>query len=444
LFSRANTIDLVGKVVLVGGTSRRLMLSDKILRLLTKTNGVDTKWLLYALRTPHGRAEIQRLATGNQESMRNIGQDRIRQIQIPLAPRPEQQRVVAEIEKQFTRLDAGVEALKRVQVQLKRYRASVLKAACEGRLVPTEAELARREKRDYESADKLLARTLKERRAKWEANQVARLKAAGKAPKDDRWKARYTEPQPSQVQGLPRLPEGWAWASVESLASKVVDGVHKKPDYVQSGVPFVTVRNLTATPGISFENLNYVSEADHAEFSKRANPERGDLLISKDGTLGVTRVIRTDRPFSIFVSVALIKPIMKAMSDYMELALASPQVQRQMVPKGTGLVHIHLEDLREDCIPLAPFAEQLRIVAEVQRRLSIIDEVEAFLDADGLRAERLRHSILKLAFEGKLVPQDPKDEPATALLERIRAQRQVPEAAGHRKKNTNTKPATAA
>ena len=109
--------------------------------------------------------------------------DQIVTYELLLAPRPEQDRIVAEIEKQFTRLDAATAALKRVQANLKRYRASVLKAACEGRLVPTEAKLARKEGRAYEPADKLLQRILRERRARWEADTLAKMQASGKPPK---------------------------------------------------------------------------------------------------------------------------------------------------------------------------------------------------------------------------------------------------------------------
>ncbi len=111
-------------------------------------------------------------------------------------PRAEQDRIVAEIEKQFTRLDAATTALKRVQANLKRYRASVLKAACEGRLVPTEAELARKEGRDYEPADQLLQRILRERRARWEADTLAKMIASGKPPEDDRWKPQVQRASP--------------------------------------------------------------------------------------------------------------------------------------------------------------------------------------------------------------------------------------------------------
>ena len=127
-----------------------------------------------------------------------LTQAALNSIPVPLAPLPEQRRMVAEIEKQFTRLDASVAALKRVQAHLKRYRASVLKAACEGRLVPTEAELARSEGRDYERGDRLLKRVLAERRARWEAQEKRRGKY--KEP---------VAPDTSELPELPELPEGW-------------------------------------------------------------------------------------------------------------------------------------------------------------------------------------------------------------------------------------------
>ncbi len=308
----------------------------------------------------------------------------VKALHLCLPPPDEQQRIVAEIERQFTRLEVGVASLKRVQAALKRYRASVLKAACEGRLVPTEAELARRESRSYEPATTLLGRVLEKRQSSWSG------------------RGKYKEAARPETTHLSRLPEGWMWASVEQLSNKVVDGVHKKPNYVPSGIPFVTVRNLTAGPGISFAKLNYVTEEAHAEFTKRANPESGDILVSKDGTLGVIRVINTDIQFSIFVSVALVKPVMRETSAYLTHALSSPQVQVQMVPKGSGLQHIHLEDLREDCIPVPPLAEQHRIVAEVERRLSVIEELEAMVAANLQRASRLRQAVLFRAFRGQM------------------------------------------
>jgi type I restriction enzyme S subunit len=144
--------------------------------------GLNAAYLAWFLTSPRGKLQLRSMERG--ATKKGLGLDDIRAVKLPIAPLPEQERIVGEIEKQLTRLDSGVAALKRAQAQLKRYRASVLKAACEGRLVSTEAELARREKRDYEPADKLLARILKERRARWEADQLAKMKAAGKLPKE--------------------------------------------------------------------------------------------------------------------------------------------------------------------------------------------------------------------------------------------------------------------
>ena len=156
-------------------------------------------------------------------STRPFAQGTSGDITLPLPPMPEQQRIVEAIDSYLTRLDDAVASLERAQAKLKAYRASVLKAAVEGRLVPTEASLARAEKRDYEPADVLLARILKERRRRWEEAELARLKAAGKTPKDDKWKAKYEEPRlseherslslPRVVLGAPRSSYGRAaWA----------------------------------------------------------------------------------------------------------------------------------------------------------------------------------------------------------------------------------------
>ena len=134
---------------------------------------LDNKYLQYFLNQWEFVSAVTRLNTGDRP---RVNFDQFAEFSFPLPPLPEQRRIVAEIEKQFTRLDASVDGLKRAQANLKRYRASVLKAACEGKLVPTEAELARAEGRDYEPADRLLERILIERRAQWESQEKRRGK----------------------------------------------------------------------------------------------------------------------------------------------------------------------------------------------------------------------------------------------------------------------------
>ncbi len=135
LFSRANTIDLVGACVIARHVTQRVMLSDKILRFQFAVDELKT-WVLHFLRSKSGRAQIEMLASGNQESMRNIGQERIGQIQVPLPPRVELARIVAKVEETHSVLDAAAAELKAACEKLQRYRQSLLKAAFAGQLVP--------------------------------------------------------------------------------------------------------------------------------------------------------------------------------------------------------------------------------------------------------------------------------------------------------------------
>jgi type I restriction enzyme, S subunit len=193
-----------------------------------------------------------------------------------LPPVEEQGRIVGEIEKQYTRLDAAVEALKRVKANLKRYRASVLKAACEGRLVPTEAELAQREGRSYEPASELLKRILAERRARWEADQLAKFSAAGKEPKDDKWKAKYKEPLAPNTANLPKLPEGWTWVSLEQLSWTASYGTSEKCDYEFTGAPVLRIPNIEGGR-IDLSDLKFASTKSALDESDALCP--GDLLV---------------------------------------------------------------------------------------------------------------------------------------------------------------------
>jgi type I restriction enzyme S subunit len=221
----------------------------------------------------------------------------------------------------------------------------------------------------------------------------------------------------------PKLPVSWTWMPVAALASKVADGVHKKPNYVEVGIPFVTVRNLTAGRSIDFGTCRFITKADHDEFSKRAPVDFGDILITKDGTLGVVRAVRTKTKFSIFVSVALVKPVDGSMTDYLELALQAPIVQNQMVGVGSGLQHIHLTDLRKDMIPVAPPEERKEIVRRIEAAFAWLDKVAAEHARATHLLPKLDQGILAKAFRGELVPQDPNDEPASVLLDRIKAER---------------------
>ncbi len=364
-----------------------------------------------------------------------LTQAALNRIPVPVAPLPEQHRIVAETEKQFTRLDASVASLERARANLRRYRASVLKAACEGALVPTEAELARSEGRDYEPAGVLLERVLAERRARWESQEKRRGK--------------YREPSPPDASGMPGLPEGWVWATVGQLVSKSEYGTSVKCTYDAGGLPVLRIPNIVAGE-IDLSDIKYATKTLPIESENALL--KGDILMCRTNgsvsLVGKTAVVRTElEPYHTFASYLL--RFRLADADMLPLwfhIYATSQPGRTFFERNAassaGQNNVSLTLIHGMPIPLPPLAEQRRIVAEVERRLSVIGQSEAAVEASLARAGRLRQSILKQAFSGQLVPQDPDDEPASVLLERIRAEREAAGASVRRKKSVTRPPAT--
>ena len=356
------------------------------------------------------------LATGT--NINNLKREHIEETPIPIPPLAEQQRIVAEIETQFTRLDASVAALRRAQANLKRYRASVLKSACEGRLVPTEAELARSEGRDYEPAGVLLERILSERRARWESQEKRRGK--------------YKEPSAPDASVLPEPPEGWVWATVEQLLARSEYGTSVKCSYEATGLPVLRIPNIVAGE-IDLTDIKYATQP--VNIDSETSLAKGDVLMCRTNgsvrLVGKTAVVHSDlEPYHGFASYLLRFRLMEAefIPKWFHIYSTS-QLGRAFIEKNAassaGQNNVSLSLIHTMPIPLPPLSEQHRIVAEVERRLSVVQQAEATVKASLARAERLRQSILKQAFSGKLVPQDPDDEPASALLERIRAEREA-------------------
>jgi type I restriction enzyme S subunit len=322
-----------------------------------------------------------------------------------------------------------VAALKRIRANLKRYRASVLKAACEGRLVPTEAELARRDGLSYETGGQLLARILKERRARWETDQLAKMQAAGKIPKDDKWKAKYPQPSTPSTSELPELPHGWAWVVTGQIAN-IQGGIQKQPKRTpkNNAFPFLRVANVLRG---SLE----LSEIHHIELFReelrKLRLEVGDLLIvegngsaSEIGRMATWNgAIKDCVHQNHIIRARLLGGVLPGfVTAYWNSREGASRVLAE-ASSTSGLYTLSVAKVGHLPVPLPPLSEQRRIVSEAERRLSTIDELSAIVDTNLKRADRLRQSIRARAFEGKLVPQYPNDEPVTALLEGIRAEK---------------------
>jgi type I restriction enzyme S subunit len=407
-------VGTIGKVAIVPPelTGANITQSSVRIRPGVHANGAFLRWML---KSPLMIRQYDKHRLGTGVPRLNVAH--VRELTCPVAPLNEQRRIVAKLEELHARSRGAREALDAVPPLLEKLRQSILAAAFRGDLTKD----WRAKNKDVEPASVLLERIRVERRKKWEEAELAKMKAKGKAPADDKWKGKYVEPAPADAAGLPELPGGWCWASVEQLATKVVDGVHAKPNYVAEGVPFLTVKNLTAGPGISFEDAKCVTQSDHTEFSKRTDPERGDILISKDGTLGVARLVRTSTVFSIFVSLALVKPVIRDMSEFLEMAFWSPYFQERFKATGSGLLHIHLVDLRGAALPIAPVDEQKIIAVRARELLARVDILAATQVAMRERVGTLERATLASAFRGGLVPQYATDGPAVAMLVRPHA-----------------------
>lgn len=351
----------------------------------------------------------------------NVNAQKMRMLNIPLAPLNEQRRIVDEIEAQFSRLDKWLDVMQKLREQLPRLRASILKAAVEGRLVEQEP--------DDEPAEVLLQRILDERRRRWEEDYLADLEAKGKpAPKDDKWKAKYKEPAPAnldELSDLPNLPKSWIWASLGQLTWQVKDGPHYSPDYAETGIPFISGGNVRPE-GVDFENVKFISQELHEELSRRVKPEIGDILYTKGGTTGIARVNTYDTEFSVWVHVAVLKLVDSVRPFYVQHILNSPfcYTQSQKYTHGVGNQDLGLTRMVNIVMPLAPLNEQQRVIEAIDKYISIIGKLENLIEDNMRRAEQMRQAILKQAFEGRLVEQDPNDEPASELLERIQEERQ--------------------
>ncbi|MDD1745451.1 MAG: restriction endonuclease subunit S, partial [Candidatus Methanoperedens sp.] len=391
----------VGKLGILGIDSA---INQAVCAISTK-NSIDQKFLFWYLSSY--RNELLKARVGGAQP--NISQQIVNDVQIPLSPLPEQRAIVSKIEQLFSDLDNGIENFKKAQAQLKLYRQSVLKAACEGKLVPTEAELARAEGREYEHADVLLARILKERREKWNG------------------KGKYKEAEALETGELPELPEGWCWVNLEQLKSFSLYGPrYSSDDYANDG--YIVLR----TSDISESGKVDVSSAPCLNISKddfsKYKVELGDLLITRTGSLGTLAVFNDNIesiPGAYLIMYRLVMNL--GISWYIFYFLKSPLGQKHLIAGGAGVGRPNLNAPTIEVIPIPfpPHSEQRRIIAEVERRLSVSDKMEATI------AESLRQSILKKAFEGKLLNEReleearkaPDWEPAEKLVERIKAEK---------------------
>lgn len=363
---------------------------------------IDESFVYYYLRAAKQLAEENASGT----TFKEISGSRFARLPIPIAPLPEQQRIVEKIDTLFAELDKGEEALREVQKLLARYRQSVLKAAVTGALTAD----WRAANPPTETGQDLLARILQERRNTWQS------------------RSRYKEPVEPEVGNLPELPEGWVWASVDQLLRRSLANGRSVPD-AEIGYP---VLRLTALKNGMIDLVERKIGAWDEEAASGFKVQQHDILVSRGNgskrLVGLGGIVSAEPDGVAYPDTMIrIAPLLTYVwAPWFIQVWNGPFVRSQIESSAkttAGIYKINQDDIRGFAVPLPPMAEQQAIAATVQERLSQAAVTLVWAETELKRSAALRQSILKDAFSGKLVPQDPSDEPAAKLLERIRAAR---------------------
>lgn len=345
--------------------------------------------------------------------------------EIPLPPTNEQHRIVAKIEELFSELDKGIENLKTARAQLKVYRQALLKHAFEGKLT---AQWRAENHDKLEPADALLKRIQQERAQRYQ-QQLADWEAAGKQGS----KPKAPKPPPpltaEELAELPELPEGWKFESLLNLIMEVADVDHKMPKAQRDGIPYISTKDFFDQEAVNYEMAKRISTDDFENLCKKIKPEYLDLLLSRYGTVGEVRKVSIEGDFQASYSIAIIKTLKNRpeLIDYLKWGIRSEVIQKQIrkYVRATAQPDLGLVHIRQLAIPVPACEEQKQIVDVLEARLSEVDQLELTITTALQQAGALRQSILKKAFAGLLVPQDPHDEPASKLLARIKVERAV-------------------
>jgi type I restriction enzyme S subunit len=400
-----------GRCAVYTGPPGLFMYQKALHRVRSRSSEVYAKYLQALLQ--HYAASGTGFPRASETTIQHLPLEKMLVLPVPLPPAPEQRRIVAAIEEQFTRLDAAVASLQRARANLKRYRAALLRSAVEGRLIIRESKKAVG-RGENDNFSKLPQESL----ACPQTSQSAALGPSRSAGK----RAVNFAISPD----LPQLPATWTWVRLAMIADVRLGKMLSRAAFEPGLRQLAYLRNENVRWG--FVDLTDVKLMGFRESEvERYAVQQGDLLVCEGGEPGRCAIFTgTQRDLMYQKALHRIRPHREiADAHYLQLCLEHYIRSRSLFPRAseTTIQHLPLERIVALPIPLPPLAEQLEIVAEVERRMSGLEQSAAAVEANLKRTERLRQAILKRAFEGKLVPQNPTDEPATALLERIRAER---------------------
>ena len=394
--------------------------------------GITPKFLLYLFRSIE--PEISGKGTGS--TFKAITKSFVEGLRFGLPPLPEQHRIVAKIEELFSELDKGVESLKAARAKLDVYRQAVLKHAFEGKLT---AQWCEENKDKLETPEQLLARIKQEREARYE-QQLKEWKAAvekweegGSSEKKPAKPRKVNELPPlteSELAELPRVSDGWRWVRLGNLDVEISDGPFgsnlKGSDYVGNGIRVIRLENIG---DLEFHNekASYITLKKYKTISKHT-VTAGDVIVSSfvaNGTRAVVLPDHIERAVNKADCFCIRRYGENLLNSYIAMFLVTRCASRQLGAQVHGATRprINTTQLKKCAVPLISRNEQEQIVSELEEKLTLIAQLETDIEASLQKAATLRSSVLRKAFSGQLVPQDPDDEPASILLERIRTEK---------------------
>lgn len=407
LISIANSAELVGKVSFISSLPTTATLGAFIVALRVASPDARARFLYYQLAWSKIQSFIRSLASTT-TNISNVSTTKIAKVPLILPPSSEQERIADKIDELFSDIDKGETLLDHVRRNLDRYRASLLKAAVTGSLTAP----WRGKNRAIEPASELLRRLLTERR-RWEQEQLAKYEQTGKPPPKG-WKERYKEPAPPDTTALPVLPEGWCWATIEQcITEPICNGISIKGSLEPPGVPALRLNAMTES-GFNYNEVRYIPIDDRT--SKDLAVCEGDFFVSRgNGSIRlVGRGTLAQAPPRLVVFPDTMMRV--RLHDLMRQSgwipaiwpssLIRGQIERR-VKTTAGIWKISQPQLSSICIPLPPPNEQRELVRLLTAFVDCVERLIELIRCNELRGMSLRQSILKQAFEGKLVPQDP-------------------------------------
>lgn len=394
-----------------------------------KSQAIDSKYLYNFLL--NRRQKLISQGTGGAQP--NISQTILKKLVIPIAPLPIQRAIVTKIENLFASLDKGIADLERAQQQLKVYRQAVLKKAFEGAFTKEWRE----KQTNSPSALEHLEQIKNERQKHYEQQLEKWKKAVKEFEKYGEKPSRISKPKhiaevkPSDIEEYDIIPDKWLWTRFGNVTYKIGDVDHKMPKIHEGGLPYLSTGDINADGSIDFENAKTISQLDFDRLALKIKPQKGDIIFPRYGTIGRNVLIDVDRDFLVSYACAIIKNISKFMDEKYVLYYSLSPVLKKEIKRytvETTQANIGIASIESFVFPLCSKEEQHQIVREIESRLSVCDKVEQSISESLEKSKALRQSILKKAFEGKLLSaaeiaqckQVADYEPAQKLLQRIK------------------------